>query len=114
MERQKYRVWNARFKGAPSSGLVQPVSIILGHNVEEPHIHAPNGDTRIYSQTSFGFKPKNGPILRGLYEGADITELLGVTKYERPLDLSVSGQAQGWFPTHIISISDETNALGVS
>src|SRR5688572_13423941 len=28
MEKQKYRVWNARFKGAPSSGLVCPLSIL--------------------------------------------------------------------------------------
>ena len=28
MERQKYRVWNAKFKGAPSSGLVCPLSIL--------------------------------------------------------------------------------------
>lgn len=28
MERQKYRIWNARFKGASSSGLVCPISIL--------------------------------------------------------------------------------------
>jgi len=28
MERQKYRVWNARFRGEPSSGLVLPLSVL--------------------------------------------------------------------------------------
>lgn len=28
MERQKFRVWNARFKGSPSAGLVMPLSTL--------------------------------------------------------------------------------------
>jgi hypothetical protein len=110
MERQKYRVWNARFKGAPSSGLVQPLSIIDGCQCSgQPHGPDPEPDTVIIQERGPVEPP---PILARLVEGDDVTELLGVIKYERPLDLSVSGQAQGWFPTHIISISDETNALG--
>lgn len=80
MERQKYRVWNAKFKGAPSQGLVCPISIL-------PTVSKPWS------------------------EGDDCTELLGVQKYEKPLDLSVCGDAKGGFPTHLISITDEDNLL---
>ena len=61
MERQKYRVWNARFKGAPSSGLVQSLSILpsgeynIGDDVadilgvlkyERPETFINNGETK--------------------------------------------------------------------
>lgn len=76
MERQKYRIWNARFKGAPSQGLVMSTSLL-------------------------------GPV--EVSEGMDVTDLLGVTKYEKPLDLSMNGDAKGGFPTHLVSITDEDN-----
>ena len=84
MRKQKFRVWNARFKGYPSQGLVQPISIL--------------SDVIDY------------PVNIGL--GDDVSELLGITKYEKPLDVSVSGEQQCHFPTHFISISDELNLLG--
>jgi RNA ligase (TIGR02306 family) len=90
MEKQKYRVWNARFKGAPSSGLVQPLSIL------------PPPTDGVIRPEVVGY---------GLTEGCDVTEWLGVTKYERPIDSSIGGDAIGGFPTNIISISDELNAL---
>lgn len=87
MRRQKFRVWNARFKGAPSSGLVCPTSIL-------PYEGEPS------------------PILGiSLKEGDDITETLGIIKYERPIDMSVRGDAAGGYPTNLISISDEDNML---
>jgi len=80
MERQKYRIWNARFKGAPSSGLVMKIS-------------------------DFEIIPKE------CSEGDNITALLNVTKYERPFDVSIGGKQKGNFPTDLISITDEDNAL---
>jgi RNA ligase (TIGR02306 family) len=82
LERQKYRIWNAKFKGAPSQGLVCPLSIL------------PRGDSSLRIE-----------------EGADVTEHLGITKYEKPLDLSICGDAKGGFPTHLIPITDEDNLL---
>ncbi len=79
MRRQKFRVWNAKFKGAPSQGLVCPISAFL-----------------------FKAYPE---------EGQDVTDMIGVTKYEKPLDLSIRGDAIGGFPTHLVSITDEENLL---
>ena len=79
LERQKYRVWNARFKGAPSQGLVMPISLIQVENLEYP------------------------------MEGDDVTEKLDIKKYEKPLDASMSGEAVGNFPTNLLSVTDEEN-----
>lgn len=103
MRRQKFRVWNAKFKGAPSQGLVCPTSILpdckLWATVEGKDIHC----------------YKDGKIADGTpkvcSEGDDVTDILGITKYEKPLDLSIRGDAIGGFPTHLISITDEENLL---
>ena len=85
MRKQKFRVWNAKFKKAPSQGLVCPLSIL-------PPKHFANLDIQYQ-------------------EGDDVTEILGVIKYEKPLDLSMCGDAKGGFPTHLIPITDEDNLL---
>ena len=93
MRRQKFRVWNARFKGAPSQGLVCPLSIINNQTVDA-----------IGRMTHrFG-----ADILQ---EGEDVTELLGIIKYEKPLDATICGDAKCGFPTHLVSITDEDNLL---
>jgi len=38
--------------------------------------------------------------------GEDVTEIIGVTKYEKPTNLG-SGEAKGNFPSHIVSKTDE-------
>jgi RNA ligase (TIGR02306 family) len=82
MERQKFRVWNAKFKGSPSSGLVMPLSILP--------------------------KDKLGV---DLHNGYDLTELLGILKYERQESFVNNGETKGGFPSNLISISDELNLL---
>jgi RNA ligase (TIGR02306 family) len=91
MRKQHFRVWNAKFKKCPSQGLVCPLSLIP---VAMPA--TPNMDM-------------NNPL--GLKEGDDVTEILGVIKYEKPIDLSVCGDTKGSFPTHFISMTDEDNLL---
>ena len=94
MRRQKFRVWNARFKGAPSSGLVCPLSILNG---------------LVPMQQASDLMPDvKYPIV---YVGDDVSEILKITKYEKPIDLTVRGDAAGNFPTNLISISDEDNML---
>jgi RNA ligase (TIGR02306 family) len=83
LEKQKYRVWNAKFRKAPSQGLVCPLSITLSKTL----------------------------VATVLNEGDDVTELLGVIKYEKPIDVTVGGDAKGSFPTHLVSITDEDNLL---
>ena len=95
MERQKFRIWNARFKGAPSQGLVCPLSIL------------PLG------KSAFTDDGKGNAIeVQMQWElGDDVTDILGVTKYEKGLDSSICGDAKGEFPRQYVSITDEDNLL---
>jgi len=43
--------------------------------------------------------------------GNDVSETLGVTKYERPIPASLQGEVRGSFPSHLISRTDEDNLL---
>ncbi len=47
--------------------------------------------------------PENAPNT----EGSDVTELLGITKYEPPMSANLLGQAKGFFPSFIPK-TDET------
>jgi len=80
MRKQHFRVWNAKFKGAPSQGLVCPMSIL-------PTL------------------PKSWAL------DDDVSEVLGVTKYEKGLDATIAGDAKGRFPTDVVTITDEDNLL---
>lgn len=71
MEKHKWRVRMARFKGVPSECLILPGA------------------------------PDMPP-------GTDMTEALGVTKYEKPIPASMSGDAFGGFPSFIPK-TDEPN-----
>ena len=90
MEKARFRVWNAKFRGSPSQGLVCPLSILPGNGM--------------CVSTDFS---KTFPLA----EGCDVTEILGVTKYEKGLDETIAGDAKGRFPTSLVSITDEDNFL---
>lgn len=48
-------------------------------------------------------------------EGCDVTELLGVVKYEPPIPIQMMGKIKGQFPTHLVPKTDEMrvqSALG--
>ena len=42
-----------------------------------------------------------------LYEGVDVTELLGIIKYEPPIPAQLMGQIIGNFPTYLVPKTDE-------
>lgn len=71
MEKHKWRVRMARFKGVPSECV-----IIAAGNTE-------------------------------LEVGADLTEMLGVTKYEKPVPAAIAGDVKGNFPDFIPKTDEE-------
>ena len=52
-----------------------------------------------------------GEYTGSLDEGTDVTEILGVQKYEKPLAACLAGQARSNFPNHLIHKTDEDNGL---
>jgi RNA ligase (TIGR02306 family) len=41
--------------------------------------------------------------------GTDVADLIGVTKYEKPIPSHLAGQVAGDFPSHLVSKTDEDN-----
>jgi RNA ligase (TIGR02306 family) len=41
--------------------------------------------------------------------GVDVSDLIGVSKYEKPIPSHLTGQVAGDFPTHLVSKTDEDN-----
>ena len=74
MERHKWRVRMARFKGVPSECVI--VSAVGAESLQ--------------------------------VDGTDATELLGVTKYEKPIPAAIAGDVRGNFPSFIPK-TDEPN-----
>lgn len=81
---RNFRIWNARFKKVPSQGLIVPLSIL----------------------EFYGQNPENFNI------GDDLTAITKTLKYEKPLDISLNGEARGGLPSHLgFRKTDETNLL---
>lgn len=77
-----HRLRTIKLRGQVSQGLVLPVSALGGFTVSDEF-----GDldfTRVEWQA-----------------GEDVTELLGIKKWEQPLPAELSGQAEGMFPSFI-------------
>lgn len=100
MEKAKYRVWSAKFRGAPSQGLVCPLSILPDYSINS-----------LSGKPMYSFTNVDGTLGLVVEEGNDVTEALGVTKYEKGLDALIAGDAKGGFPTNLVSITDEDNLL---
>lgn len=81
MEKQNYRVKMMRLRGCPSEVLIMPVPDLFPIQVREG---------------------------LGLYVGMDVTDVLGVMKYEKEIPLSMAGEMAGSFPSFIRK-TDEPN-----
>jgi len=74
------RVKTVKLRGAVSSGLIFPLSI-LSDSLRESEV------------------------------GTDVSSILNVTKYIKPIPVSLQGVAKGDFPAHLVSKTDEDNLL---
>lgn len=84
LEKQGYRLKISRFKGVYSQGLAMPLSIVGEHLMES---------------LGKGWQPM---------EGDDVTAIVGITKYEKPLP--EGSEAIGPLPSHLRK-TDEPNIL---
>ena len=94
---KKFRIKTQKMRGIISQGIVFPLEILPEHDklviTEEYYI---NGNEHIIGQ--------------------DVTEKLGITKYEPPISPQLIGQTKGNFPTYIVPKTDEIrlqSAIGV-
>jgi len=47
------------------------------------------------------------PLLEMVHEGQDVTEILGIVKYEPPVPAQLAGQAKGYFPSFLRRTDEE-------
>lgn len=88
-----YRVRTIKLKKQLSQGLIIPLRDLL----EEPLIKGLSASAGLSSPVGFA----------GMLIGDDITHLIGVTKYEKPIPANLQGKIKGTFPTNILPMTDE-------
>jgi len=91
---KKYRIKTTKFRGQVSQGIAFPLTILP---MSVSWLETPDGLT-IEPFPGAGFFD---PI------GVDVTEVLGITKYEEPIPACLGGTAKGRFPSHSIKTDEE-------
>lgn len=86
-----FRIRTIKLRGQVSQGIIFPLSI-LPTPVDENFSVSPPPDC-------FAVKEWN--------EGDDVTDVLGITKYEPPIPAELAGQVVGNFPSHSIKTDEE-------
>lgn len=98
LRNKNFRIKPIRLRGVESNGICFPVSIVPGYC----------GLTAAGDGLFFNRKTEAGED-HGIHQvGDDVTDLIGVTKYEKPISPELAGQAVGHFPGFLI-ITDEDN-----
>jgi RNA ligase (TIGR02306 family) len=98
-DREGFRLKTIRLRGQVSQGLLLPLTILEGE--EEMVIgtsHQPWGE-----QTQLG--PYDDALV--IEEGTDVTNILGIVKYEPPVPAELAGKVKGLFPSFIRKTDEE-------
>ena len=97
--KEGFRLKTIRLRNQLSQGLVLPISILEGE--DEMKIG--------YSQQPWGFQLQVGPYDDALViqEGVDVTEYLGIVKYEPPIPAELAGKVKGAFPSFLSKTDEE-------
>jgi RNA ligase (TIGR02306 family) len=92
LRNKHFRIKPIRLKQEESAGICFPLSIL--------------GD-KVAKKPCTDLSP-DGPFFYLVNEGYDVTEILGIKHYEKPISPQLAGQAVGGFPGFLI-ITDELN-----
>ena len=88
------RLRTVKLRGQVSQGLLLPIC------VAEDYIN-------IWCNSDGSDIPVNLPERPEIKEGADLTEILGIQKWEAPISPQLAGQVRGVFPTSLIPKTDQ-------
>jgi RNA ligase (TIGR02306 family) len=98
-DQEGFRLKTIRLRGQISQGLLLPLSILEGEEEMKIGISKqPHGD-----QLQLG--PYDDALV--IEEGVEVTELLGIVKYEPPIPASLTGKVKGGFPGFIRKTDEE-------
>jgi len=82
LKSSKYRIKTIKLRGQVSQGIVFPISILY----------------------KFGQPEQQGIMIK---EGTDVTDFMGIIKYEPPIPAQLSGTMKGNFPSYIPKTDEE-------
>lgn len=93
LREKKFRIKSLRLRGVLSQGICFPLNVLPGY-------------------AGYGILESSGAI----HEGMDVTELLGVKKWEEPISLRMGGDAKGSFCSDVPKTDEERvqNCNGVT
>ncbi len=98
LRNKSFRIKPIRLRQEYSNGICFPVTFVPGYA----------GPSNTPTEFFFNRKTEVGED-HGIHEvGDDVTDLIGVKKYEKPISPELAGQAVGGFPSFLI-ITDEDN-----
>lgn len=94
-----FRLRTIKLRGQLSQGLLLPISILEGQDEMKIGI----------SEQPWGNQLQLGPYDNALVigEGVDVTNLLGITKYEPPIPAELAGEVKGEFPSFLRKTDEE-------
>ena len=93
--KEGFRLRTIKLRGQISQGLIIPIRDV---------------------QDKFDFGGPRADFLKEIsrLEGQDVSEILGIVKYEPPIPAQLAGVMKGNFPTHIFSKTDENRIQNLS
>jgi len=98
-DQEGFRLKTVKLRGELSQGLLLPISVLED-----------GGENKIgISEQPWGSQLQLGPYDNALVieEGTDITEIMGIVKYEAPIPASLAGIAKGAFPGFLRKTDEE-------
>jgi len=94
-----FRLKTIRMRGQFSQGLILPIKVLEGPDEYKLGIsHQPHGDV-------YQIGPYDDALI--IAEGVDVSELLGIVKYEPPIPASLAGVMKGNFPSFLRKTDEE-------
>ena len=101
-DQEGFRLKTIKLRGQISQGLILPLSVLEGEDEMKIGI----------SKQPWGEQLQLGPYDNALVieEGVDVTEMLGIQKYEAPIPAELAGKVKGSFPS-FLSKTDEERCL---
>jgi len=100
-DKEGFRLKTIKLRGQISQGLCLPLSVLNSKGFEEMVVG--------FSEQPWGNQLQLGPYDDAMIieEGIDLTDYLGVLKYEPPIPASLAGKVKGYFPGFIRKTDEE-------
>ena len=100
LRNKNFRIKPIRLRGEESAGIAFPLSIIPGYFKHDAN------EVFVMDKVTHEGEEKNALVK--ILPGDDVTELVNIKHYEKPISPALAGQAVGSFPGFLI-ITDEDN-----